>query len=386
MIEAYEPRIEKKPYYRPGQIIPYLKEMQRRDPMETGRKAVVLFSGDSGFYSGCQELYRALIREIEGGNLNAEVRILPGISSVSYLASCTGESYQDAYIGSLHGKKQYHLIQKIREEKKTFLLTSGVSDLNRLGFLLKEAGLTDCRIWAGYQLSYPDEEIQTLCPEECCHLTREGLYTCLIQNPHPVPRPLTHGRPDCFFLRDRVPMTKEEVREVSICKLRLYEGAVVYDIGSGTGSIAVEIGALSSQIQVIAIERKAEAVSLLRKNQEAAELDNVQVLEGEAPEVFSRQSLLPTHVFIGGSGGRLKDILKALSEKGTGMRVVINAVTLETLCEIREALKQLPVEQEELLMLQAARGKKAGDYHLMQAENPVWICSFTLGKAVYHED
>ena len=72
-------------------------------------------------------------------------------------------------------------------------------------------------------------------------LKEEGLYTCFVKNPYATQRRLTHGVADGQFIRDRVPMTKEEIREVSICKLRLKEKAVVYDIGSGTGSIAIEI-------------------------------------------------------------------------------------------------------------------------------------------------
>ena len=74
-------------------------------------------------------------------------------------------------------------------------------------------------------------------------------------------------------------MTKEEVREVSICKLHLTENAVVYDIGSGTGSVAIEIAGVPGGVQVYAIERKPEAVELLRKNREHFRMDNIQIIE-----------------------------------------------------------------------------------------------------------
>lgn len=373
--------IIKKPYYRAEQIIPYLQKLQREDSTLENRRVVILFSGDSGFYSGCKNLYQALQKEIAAGGLAADVRILPGISSVSYLASCVGENYQDAAIYSMHGKQLKNLAGKIKRAEKTFLLMSGVKDVNRLGALLTEAGLTDCEIIVGFSLSYPKQQIKVLTPEECSQVTEEGLYVCLVKNPHPEASGLTHGRADAAFIRDKVPMTKEEVREVSICKLKLQKGGLVYDIGSGTGSIAVELAGLSDDIQVYAIEHKEEAAALIEKNRERFGLQNIEVIRGEAPECFAGLPA-PTHAFIGGSGGRLKEILGALYRLNPKMRVVVNAVSMETICEIREALfgylAEFPVEEEEMIQLQVSRVRKAGQYHLMQAENPVWICAFTF--------
>ena len=212
-------------------------------------------------------------------------------------------------------------------------------------------------------------------PQECCELNREGLYTCFVSNPYATDRQLTHGIADEEFIRDKVPMTKEEIREVSICKLRLHDKAVVYDVGSGTGSVAVETASLSDDIQVYAIERNKEAVSLIKRNQEKFGLQNITVVEGAAPESLSG---LPkaTHAFIGGSGGRLKDILSVLRQINPEMRVVINAVTMETVCEVKEILSLYDIREEEIVQIQASRARKAGNYHLMQAENPVWICAF----------
>ncbi len=377
MIADYQPELEKKPYYTAGRIIPYLKEMQDKDSMAAGRKVVVLFSGDSGFYSGCQALYRELMQEINAGGLDANVCILPGISSVAYLAACTKESYQDAFICSIHGKKLANLAQIIRREKKTFLLMSGVCDVNRLGQLLIDAKLENCSVLAGYQLSYPQQRIMTLTPGECCELHEEGLYTCLIKNPKAEYKRLTHGKADTEFIREKVPMTKEEVREVSICKLKLHKGAVVYDIGSGTGSIAVEIAGLSETIQVYAIEQKEEAVSLIGRNRDKFRLENIEIIKAKAPEGLSELTR-PTHAFIGGSGGNLKEILSVLHRMNPAMRVVINAVSMETICEIKEILSLYPIDDEDIVQMQVSRSKQAGSYHLMQAENPVWICAFNF--------
>lgn len=380
MIERYSAKIEKRPYYMTEQILPYLEQLQengitaQKDPL----RVTVLFSGDTGFYSGCRKLYVALQEAVAIGALNAEVRILPGISSVATLAARVGESYEDAAILSMHGKKLNRLSTTVESHEKVFLLTSGSEDIRKIGRSLAEAGLTDCEVTVGYQLSYPEESIRILTPGQCEEITGEGLYTCLIRNPHWQPERLTHGRADICFLRDvKTPMTKEEVREVSICKLHLTQNAVVYDIGSGTGSVAIEIAGVPGGVQVYAIERKPEAVELLRKNREQFHMDNIQIIEAPAPEGLEELPV-PTHAFIGGSGGRLLDILQTLYRKNPHMRIVINAISMETIAELREVLEAFPVEEEEILQMQVSRVKKLGGYHLPQAENPVWICSFTF--------
>ena len=382
MIERYSAKIEKRPYYMTEQILPYLEQLQKngitaqKDPL----RVTVLFSGDTGFYSGCRKLYVALQEAVAIGALNAEVRILPGISSVATLAARVGESYEDAAILSMHGKKLNRLSTTVESHEKVFLLTSGSEDIRKIGRSLAEAGLTDCEVTVGYQLSYPEESIRILTPEQCEKITGEGLYTCLIRNPHWQPERLTHGRADICFLRDaKTPMTKEEVREVSICKLHLTQNAVVYDIGSGTGSVAIEIAGVPGRVQVYAIERKPEAVELLRKNREHFHMDNIQIIEAPAPEGLEELPV-PTHAFIGGSGGRLLDILRVLYRKNPHMRIVINAISMETIAELKEVLDTFPVEEEEILQMQVSRVKKLLSYHLPQAENPVWICSFTFRK------
>ncbi len=376
MLNAVYSKAERHPFYQAEQVIPYLHDIQSGSLFEENKKVVILFSGDSGFYSGCQPLYAALEKEITEGRIKASLRILPGISSIAYLASCIGESYHDAAVYSIHGKKLYNLAHRIKSRSKTFLITSGVKDINQLGELLTDAGMQKCEIITGYQLSYEEQRVERHTPLECMELKEEGLYTCFVKNPYATQRRLTHGVADGQFIRDRVPMTKEEIREVSICKLRLKEKAVVYDIGSGTGSIAIEIAGISDDIQVFAVEQKHEAVLLIEKNKKKFELQNVTVVESRAPEGLTELPMA-THAFIGGSGGRLKEILVSLRQMNPDMRVVVNAVSMETICEMREILSMDDmIKEEEIVQLQVSRAKKAGNYHLMQSENPVWICAF----------
>ena len=376
MIEKYSAKIEKKPYYLAEQIIPYLHEIC--EDTEKSCNVLILFSGDTGFYSGSRKLYMVIKNEISEGKLNADVSILPGISSVSYMAAAVGETYSDAYICSIHGVKLSNITSRISCHAKTFMLMSGVKDVNMLGHLLssdERYGLQNSSVTVGYQLSYPDENISVLSPQECTKLQREGLYICMIKNPNPVAANVTPHIRDAEFIREKVPMTKEEIRHVSICKLHLKSDSVLYDVGSGTGSIAVEAASLSNDMEVYAIEQKENAVQLITQNKEKHGLENIHVINAKAPDGMENLPV-PTHAFIGGSSGNLKEIIEVLKAKNPHIRIVINAISMETICEIKEILAAYDVKNEDIVQLQVSRSKQIGHYHLMQAENPVWICSF----------
>lgn len=191
-----------------------------------------------------------------------------------------------------------------------------------------------------------------------------------------MPR-LTPYLRDEDFIRDKIPMTKEEVRHISVCKLGLTEDAVVYDVGAGTGSIAVEIANLSAEIQVFAIETAPEAVSLIRKNVEKFGLFNVEVVEAIAPEGLEALPV-PSHAFIGGSKGNLKAILDTLYAKNPQMRIVMNAVSLEAIVQMQQALSFFQVKDLDITQMSVSKAKELGDYHLMMANNPVYIYAFTF--------
>lgn len=393
-------------------IIPLIENIQ-----ENSAKIVILFSGDTGFYSGCEKLYNELCKHKGMG----KAEVLPGISSLSVLSARTGISWQDAKILSTHGVEpalwKSRLLDAAKHEKKTFFLTSGVADVEEIGNLLSSEFAKEewknLKIYLGYQLSYPQEWVRCLTVDELCKLMNrdhndgwqdslqnslqedpqdqlqdqlqdkpeEGLYAGMLINEQPKKHRLTPGYPDDVFIRGQVPMTKEEVRSVSICKLHLTEDAVVYDIGSGTGSVSVEIAALSPRVQVYAMEVNGEAVSLLEENCKQFGLHNARCIRTKAPDGLEDLPVA-THAFIGGSKGNLREILWTLYRKNNHMRIVVNAVSMETICQMQELLKELPVEQEEILQLSVTKTKQLGGYHMLQAANPVYIYAFTFAETL----
>ena len=388
MLENLPGKGVKVPYYRADDIISYLIE----HPQYT--KVAAAFSGDSGFYSGAQSMKKALEEANEKGILKSETTILPGISSVSALAARLGVSWNDAVLASIHGRRT-NVVNLVRKNTKVFLLLSGKNDFEMLVNKFREAGINNVKISAGYRLSYPNEKLFTFYLDE--FETKlldlpEGVYTCLIENEDCEEQILTPGMDDEIFSRTKVPMTKNEVRVLSISRLELTKNAVVYDVGSGTGSVSAECARLSPDIFVFAIEQKEEAANLTKENAVRLGLsDQIVVINKKAPEGFEELPT-PTHVFIGGSSGALSDILSAIQKKlivkentkgktdkaSKGVRVVINAVSLETIAQITKLIQTYPVKHVQLTQIQASRAHKLGSYNLMQAQNPVLIASFNL--------
>ena len=363
------PEVRKYAMYRAEEIIPVLER-------ECFNRVVILYSGDTGFYSGARKMLRAL----KEWKPDLQVEMFPGISSFSYLAAKLGESYEDAALFSLHGKNSEAdfgaLLGEVRHHSKVFALLSGPEDVPEIAKRLLAAGI-EGSISVGTDLSGEGEQIDTYSLLEAESFRREGISTVLIRNSVPEKRVLLPVKRDTEFLRERIPMTKECIRHESILRLELREGDVLYDIGGGTGSVAIEAAALSSSLKVYTIERKTEAAALIRENLKNTGTENVTVIEGEAPAALSGLPK-PDAVFIGGSGGNLREILETLTAMGAGVRYVINAVSMETIGEIRELLKDYPAEDERTVMIAVSDVREVGSHHLLQAQNPVWIFSFSI--------
>ncbi|MDD3367874.1 MAG: precorrin-6A reductase [Lachnospiraceae bacterium] len=384
LIESCSGTGQKISCYKPNDIVSIIEEWyQNSKDTCTGKKIAILYSGDTGFYSGMPAVYQRLQQEKE--RIPMEIRIYPGISAVSYLAAKMGKSWQDAILCSIHGREA-NVWDLLRTNEKLFLLVSGLTDVQKFArewqqMIGEKTEQNDPGIFfqitctIGYQLSYPEEYVQTMTPEQMLTLKQDGLYILYLENSAWTERKLTHGRSDDYFVRGKVPMTKEEIRDIVICKLGLQEKSILYDIGSGTGSIAVESASLSPSITVYAIERNQEGIALIHQNAKLNGLTNIKIVEGEAP-VALEQLQAPTHVFIGGSGGRLQEILQLLSQKRSQIRVVLTAITLETVAEITRLAND--VTDLSICQVQVNRTRNAGKYHLFQAENPVFIFSFTL--------
>ena len=324
----------------------------------------VLVSGDVGFFS--------LAKTISGKLLDCECVRYCGISSLVYFASKLQLSWDDAKIVSMHGRDQ-NLVAAVAQNKKVFSLTGGEHSPQALCKQLCEHGLGQVLVYVGENLSYPEEKITQGTAEEISALSFPSLSVMMLLNDEAnCFEPTVHGLADDLFMRSKVPMTKQEVRSVSMSKLMPKATDVIYDIGAGTGSCSVELALIAKQGKVWAFERNPVAVELLGKNKELFGLTNLDVIAGEALENIKAMPA-PDCVFVGGSGGDLCEMLDVIYAKNSKCRIVINAITVETLAQVAAYYKEHPDYSLEIVNVFVARSKKLGSYNLMMAQNPVYV-------------
>lgn len=345
------------------------------------QRAVVVMTGDVGLFSGARRLVEAL-----SGNAQVDVRVIPGISSASYLAARLARPWQDWRFASAHGVA-CDIVAEAERAGELFLVTSGGEDPSRLSGELVQAGFGDARVTVAERLSYPDERITCATASEIAGQTFDDLNVMLIDfaggagSPAGASRAASSrwpyassGIPDELFIRGDVPMTKQEVRAVALAKLRLTATDTVWDVGAGTGSVSIEAALVARAGSVWAVERNAAGVRLIRENADAFGCGNVHAVPGVAPEALVKLPV-PDAVFVGGSAGELPSIVEAALEKNSQVRLCVPCVTVETLTEACALLSGSRFKGFEACQVSVARAEAVGSHHLMKAQNPVFLVS-----------
>lgn len=347
--------------YKPDEILDYLRDNKNGK----WTKACILLSGDVGFYSGAKKLLTVLS--------DYDVELVPGISSISAFCAALGISWDETAIASLHGR-QMNVIAKADSSKYTFCLLSGAEGVRELADKLMYYAFDNVIMHIGENIGYPDEKICHMTPKEAAESDFGKLVVVVIENPSP--RGCVFPEiDDEEFIRGAVPMTKSEVRSIGIQKLGLSKNAVLYDIGAGTGSVGIQAAVCYPDSSVYAIEYKEEAAELITQNRKKFRADNLNIILGKAPEAFLGLPA-PTHAFIGGSAGNMREILSLLWEKNPHTVVVISLITLETLSEVMNIIDEYGIEPE-IVQINVSKAKKAGTYHLMMGQNPVTLIKLT---------
>lgn len=347
---------------RPQALAGYLKghpELQR---------PCVAMSGDVGFYSGAKKLLPLLDF--------CPVRVLPGLSSPQYLAARLGIPWQDFQLVSAHGAgEELDPAALARNREQTFFLTGGYWTAEKICRALAEGGLAEADVAAGENLSYPSERLRQGTAEQMQGWQFEPLTVLLVRRPPDFERrSRAAGIPDDQFLRGKAPMTKQEVRAVSLAKLAPEPADVIWDVGAGTGSVSVEAALLARQGRVYAVECQKEAWELLQENKKKFRVGNLFPVLGMAPEALKGLPP-PDGIFVGGSKGNLRAVLQAALDQNPTVRATVNAISLETLHQAMKAMEDLGFREVEIVQVAVSRAKILGDYHMMTALNPVYIVS-----------
>ncbi|MDR2179402.1 MAG: precorrin-6y C5,15-methyltransferase (decarboxylating) subunit CbiE [Synergistaceae bacterium] len=347
--------------------------------LERGIVVAVAVSGDAGVFS--------LLPRLGKRFPDLPIAVIPGVSSLQALCAALGETWADAEIVSVHGRQvpPPRVAGLVAHNGKTIFFCGPDRHPAWICRILADRGI-DAEIAVGERLTYPDGRVTKGRPVQLADGVFDPLSLVLARNPAPLP--LLANRPeDWEFLRAKVPMTRQEVRTMALDLLGLSPDSVLWDIGAGTGSVSVAGARLCPFGEVHALERSAEALDLLRANKEKFRAYNLFIHEGSAAALEDLP--VPTHVFVGGSGGELRRMLAHVQGRGADIRVVVSAVTLGTLCAAFEVLGGF--RGRDVLQVSVSRGKVlmgtgvglgvGTENVVMTGQNPVTLLSaWTTGN------
>jgi precorrin-6Y C5,15-methyltransferase (decarboxylating) len=339
---------------------------------------VVLGSGDPLFYGiGAQVVAR----------LGAEhVEVLPHPSSIQWAFARVGQPWHDAALLSLHGRGRRGLAVRLRRASRAAILTDDENSPPRLAAHLLEHSVADFTAWVCENLAGPGERIRRFTLDELAALGPGDvapLNVLILARTDPAwrPPPAIAYLPEDAFAR-RVPkkglITKREVRVLSIAALQVRPDATIWDIGAGSGSVAIEAALLAPDGRAFAVEIDEECVGMARDNVKALGADNVEVIHGLAPAALADLPD-PDAVFVGGSKGAMNEVIEvALARLRPGGRLVVNAITLDNVAEAYQGFRARGLLPE-LVVASCARGEPLARYLRYEAQNPVHI--FAVEKA-----
>ena len=306
-----------------------------------------------------------------------DVAVVPGIGSLNCLFAKLGESWADARILSGHGRAlaKNRLLHAVATSAKVVVFCDQERSPSWVCELLARYERDfehTFRVAVGENLSQPAERVTVGSARQLLDKKIDFSSHALVAIFNDAPVAQNPARPrDEDFVRTDVPMTRQEVRSVILDELGLRSDSVVWDIGAGTGSVAIACALLSCEGEVHAVERLPEAAALIARNRQKFRAYNLEIHQGDAPNILNALPR-PAHVFVGGSGGRLGEILAHIADLGGGIKVCVSAVTLETTAAASAAMMEggryggLSV-----VNLSVARSRVLGGSTLMAAQNPV---------------
>ncbi len=336
------------------------------------RRMCVLASGDPTFYGIAKYLTNKLPKR--------HFEITPNVSSMQLAFARIKESWDDAALASVHGRAIESVIELVRTNRKIALFTDDVHSPAAVARALLDNGVHGYRAFVCENLGGPEERVVEAELEELVDQRFSPLNVLiLIREEGPFAKPQTRpwpiGIPDDEFFQ-RKPrsglITRSEVRVISLSKMRIREDSMVWDIGAGSGSVTVESALLAPRGRVFAIEKNAEDADIVRQNLAKFGVSNVLLIEGRAPEGLERFED-PDAVFVGGSGGEMREILDVACRRlRLDGRVVANAVTVENLHAAIEGLRANGFEVD-VNLLNIARSAPILDLLRFAGQDPIFV-------------
>jgi precorrin-6Y C5,15-methyltransferase (decarboxylating) len=336
------------------------------------RRVVILATGDPNYFG----ITRALLRHVPAEALE----ILPNVSALQWAFAHAREPWDDAAFLTAHGRSMAGLVEAVRSHGKVCLFTDETNTPAAIARALLQAELRDSRAVLCEDLGGPAERVRRLTLDELAEVDAHPLNTLILLGPAAAtatdaPVAWNPGLPEEAFDQRRPKVgliTKREVRILSLARLELRPDSVVWDIGAGSGSVSIEAARLAPRGRVFAVEKNAEDVEIVRANVARFGVPHVTVLHARAPEGLDTFPD-PDAVFVGGSGGGLRDILAIAAKRlRKGGRIVVNAITLDTLHEAVSGCRALGLAHDATLV-SIARSKPLLGMLSFEALNPVYV-------------
>ncbi len=334
---------------------------------ECAGRVVVLASGDPLFFGLGRYLLRNLAEEL--------IEFLPNVTSVQYAFAKIREPWDDSVFISVHDRELKDVVDRIVANDKAAILTDGVNTPGMISRELLSRRRSGYKAYLCENLGTDAERIRVTDIKGLLELDVAPLNVLILIREYEddshayIP---TFGIPDEEFVSIKKLITKEEVRVVTLAKLKLRHDMCLWDIGAGSGSICVEADHLLPDGRIFAIERNEECCQFIKENLQKFNTRNVVLIEGGAPDCLEELPD-PDCVFIGGSGGNLWDILDTVDQRlAVGGRIVLNASTLDTLTSANEYFGNAGY-QVEVVTVNIARTRPHSNYKLFEAYDPVYI-------------
>lgn len=330
-------------------------------------KAVVLASGDPLFFG----IGRYLLRNLP----EADLEFVPNVSSVQYAFAKIREPWDDAVFVSAHGRGMKGTVDQVVAHDKIAILTDEVNTPRAIAAELIDRGRDGYTAYLCENLGTSEEKITHTDVKGLLKIDAAALNVLILIKEYEAGGQQGGpclGIPDEGFASVKKLITREEVRAITLAKLRLCQDMTLWDIGAGSGSVSIEADNLMPNGRVFAVERNQQCLRHLKENLRKFNSRNVTLVEEEAPACLEDLPD-PDRVFIGGSGGHLWQILAAADGRlPTGGRVVLNAVTLDTLKAATEFFENTSYELE-VTTVNISRTRPLTDYKMFEAFDPVFV-------------
>lgn len=337
------------------------------------RRVVVLASGDPLYFGIGAYLARAL------GPAN--VTVLPNISAPAAAFARLREPWQGVPVVSLHGREGLReLSEALRRHATVAVYTDPQRNPAWLAQRLLQNGFGDAALWVLEQLGAPEESVRRLTPREACDMQFADPNLVVIKQEALAPPADLHlGMAQEAFAHEQGLITKAEIRAVSLAKLKLAAGHVLWDLGSGSGSVAVEASMFVTGGKIFAVEKHPGRLSQIEENRRRFQVANLEVIAAQLPRGLDALPD-PDRVFVGGGGRELESILKisAVRLRPLGI-VVVNTVLIQSMQTALAVLEAAGLKTE-LVQVQVSRGAAMPYGQRLAAENPVWVVSGEAGR------